>query len=169
MGFQLWVNLPSARKMMAPRYQDVGRGEIQEVDYKRALVKVIAGSVGNVKGPVQDLVVAPEYIDVSLQSLSTFDHPIVRGHTAFAYVVEGDGHFDASRVVKNGEIAVFTDGDNVSIKAGNKGLRILLIAGRPLNEPVAWYGPIVMNTQQELVKAFDEYSNGTFIKHKPQI
>ncbi|MCS4538421.1 MAG: pirin family protein [Thaumarchaeota archaeon] len=168
-GFQLWVNLPSTRKMMAPRYHDVGRGEIPEVDYKGALVKVIAGSVGNVKGPVQDLVVSPEYIDVSLQSLSTFEHPIVMGHKAFAYVVEGDGHFDPNRVVKDGEIAVFTNGDDVSITAGSKGLHFLLIAGKPLNEPVAWYGPIVMNTQQELVKAFGEYSNGTFIKHKPQI
>ena len=169
MGFQLWVNLPHARKMMAPRYQDVGKGEIPEVDYKGALVKIIAGSVGNVKGPVQDLVVSPEYIDASLQSLSTFDYRIVMGHKAFAYVVEGDGHFDSNRVVRDGEIAVFTDGDNISIKAGNKGLRFLLIAGKPLNEPVAWYGPIVMNTQQELISAFDEYSNGTFIKHKPQI
>jgi redox-sensitive bicupin YhaK (pirin superfamily) len=168
-GFQLWVNLPSARKMMAPRYQDVSRAEIPEVDYKGALVKVIAGSVDNVKGPVQDLVVAPQYVDVSLQPLSTFNHQIVRGHKAFAYVIEGDGHFDPKRLVKGGEIAVFTDGENVSLTAGNKGLRFLLIAGKPLNEPVAWYGPIVMNTQQELVKAFDEYSSGTFMKHKPEI
>lgn len=168
MGFQLWVNLPSARKMMVPRYRDVGRAEIPEVDYKGTLVRVIAGSVNGVNGPVQDLVVSPEYIDVSLEPLSTFHHPITRGHKAFAYVVEGDGNFDQKRLVKDGEIAVFADGDNVSITAGERGLRFLLIAGKPLNEPVAWYGPIVMNTQRELVKAFEEYSTGTFIKHKPK-
>jgi len=169
MGFQLWVNLPSARKMMAPRYQDVGRGEIPQVDYKGALVRVVAGAVNNVKGPVQDLVVTPEYLDVSLEPLSAFDHQIVKGHKAFAYVVEGSGHFDPKKLVKEGEIAVFTDGDDVSIRAGDRGLRFLLIAGKPLNEPVAWYGPIVMNTQDELVKAFDEYSTGTFIKDKPKM
>ena len=167
MGFQLWVNLPAARKMMSPRYRDVGKGEIPEVDHKGALVRVIAGSVNNVSGPVQDLVVSPQYIDVSLQPLSIFDHKITKGHKAFAYVVEGEGNFGHKGLVKHGEIGVFTDGDNVSITAGNKGVRFLLIAGKPLNEPVAWYGPIVMNTQQELVKAFDEYSTGSFIKHKP--
>ena len=168
-GFQLWVNLPSARKMMTPRYQDASRVEIPQVDYNGDVVRVLAGSLNNVRGPVEDVVVAPEYFDATLQPLSTFQHRATRGHTTFAYVVEGEGFFDSQRLVKRGEIALFADGDGLTIRAGEGGLRFLLIAGKPLNEPVAWYGPIVMNTREELQKAFNDYADGTFIKHKPNL
>jgi len=185
-GFQLWANLPAYQKMMGPRYRDVRREQIPEVSLEGGVkVKIICGKVNGVQGPVHDIVIDPEYLDVTVPARSSFVHPIENGHTAFAYVIEGKGYFDDERdsfghqvvgrnyfdldrecICANESLILYEDGDHVSISAKDEPLRFLLVSGRPIGEPVAWYGPIVMNTQDELRVAFDEYRNGTFIKHK---
>ena len=167
-GFQLWANLPAAQKMMAPRYRDVKAAQIPVVALKNGVqVRVVCGDVAGVKGPVQDIVIDPQYLDVSVPSASEFNQDIQRGHTSFAYVFEGNGQFDGqqSKPVASEHLILFSDGDRVKVNTGEKPVRFLLISGKPIGEPVAWRGPIVMNTQAELKVAFEEYSNGTFIKH----
>jgi len=183
-GFQLWANLPAANKMMAPRYRGITSQQIPEATLDGKIkVSVICGEVAGVKGPVQDVVVAPEYLDVTVPAETTFIHPVRPGHTAFAYVVEGEGYFDAERdafaremvganyfdfprrcVCGAEHLVLYGDGDAVSVTTQDKPVRFLLVSGRPIREPVAWYGPIVMNTQEELRIAFEEYEAGTFIK-----
>jgi len=167
-GFQLWANLPRAQKMMDPRYRDVKNNEIPEVTLEGGVkVRVICGEAGGVKGPVQDIIIDPEYLDISLPAGSRFEHPTQRGHNVFAYVIGGGGHFSAAEepLVNNGNLVLFEDGDLVQASSAAEGLRFLLISGKPIREPVAWAGPIVMNTEEELETAFEEYRNGTFIKH----
>jgi quercetin 2,3-dioxygenase len=188
-GFQLWANLPASQKMMEPRYRDVRREQIPEVSLEGGVkVKIICGEVNGVRGPVRDIVIDPEYLDATVPAHANFTHPIKRGHTAFAYVIEGEGTFDdaqdafAHEVVGrnyfdldrqctcgNGSLILYGDGDHVSIRSKDEPLRFLLVSGRPIGEPVAWYGPIVMNTQEELRVAFEEYRRGTFIKHQKPI
>ena len=183
-GFQLWANLPAASKMMDPRYRGLTSAEIPEVQQPNGVkVKVIAGTVGGVAGPVRDVVTAPEYFDVTIPPGATFSHPIARGHTAFAYVIggkgafcpqsdpfsyeaEGAGYFDMERgpLLGDRHLVLFGDGDGVTISAEQESVRFLLVSGKPIGEPVAWYGPIVMNTQEELRVAFAELDNGTFLK-----
>ncbi len=167
-GFQLWANLPSSNKMMHPRYQEVKQSEIPTVQIGDKIgVKVICGEVEGVKGPVQDIVTEPEYLDVSMQPNAVFKHPIKDDHNSFAYVIEGEGFFDEKKkkkVVKH-HLVVLEDGDEIQISTSASKLRLLLISGKPIKEPVAWSGPIVMNTQEELRVAFEEYRNGTFTKH----
>ncbi|SPF39938.1 Pirin-like protein CC_0481 [Syntrophobacter sp. SbD1] len=185
-GFQLWANLPAYQKMMEPRYRDVRGEQIPEVSLDGGVkVKIICGKVRGVQGPVHDIVIDPEYLDVYIPEGSSFTHAIEKGHSAFAYVIEGKGYFDHDLdsfghevvgknyfdidrqcICDNESLVLYEDGDHVSITAGDEPLRFLLVSGRPLGEPVAWYGPIVMNTQDELRVAFDEYRKGTFIKHK---
>jgi len=185
-GFQLWANLPAAEKMMQPRYRGIASRDIPEVrDASGATVKVIAGSLGGVTGPVRDVVTEPEYLDVTLPSGRTFSRLVPCGHTAFAYVIagqgvfcnqhdpysyeaEGDNYFDAERDRQIGDrhLVLFGDGEVVSVSAATEEVRFLLISGRPIGEPIAWRGPIVMNTQEELRVAFDEIDRGTFIKHR---
>lgn len=188
-GFQLWANLPASQKMMEPRYRDVRREQIPEISIQQGVqVKIISGSVNGVHGPVHDIVIDPEYLDVTVPPESSFTHPIKRGQTAFAYVIEGKGYFendldpfghevvgrnyfdlDRECIYGDGSLILYEDGDHVFISAKDEPLRFLLVSGRPIGEPVAWYGPIVMNTQEELRVAFDQYQNGTFIKHKKPI
>jgi redox-sensitive bicupin YhaK (pirin superfamily) len=184
-GFQLWANLPAMKKMMGPRYREVKTGEIPAVrDPSGATVRVVSGSLGGVDGPVQDIVIEPEYLDVSIPAGATFVHPVKPGHTVFAYVISGEGFFDRKRESEGFEVAgtpaggpppdrlieseslVLYDrgGEEVEMTAVGAPLRFLLVSGKPIGEPVAWYGPIVMNTQQEIRVAFEEYQNGTFIK-----
>ena len=185
-GFQLWANLPASHKMMDPRYRDVKSRQLPEVSLKNGVeVKIICGTLNGVEGPVQDIVTDPEYLDVTVPAGATFNHRVKRGQNAFAYVIEGEGYLDQNRdayaheVIGNnyfdfkrnclcgdGTIVLYGDGDEVSVTPGKNEVRFLLISGRPIGEPVAWYGPIVMNTQEELKIAFEEYQNGTFIKHK---
>ncbi len=185
-GFQLWANLPAADKMMEPRYRGVISGEIPEVaDAGGATAKIIAGSMGSVIGPVRDVITKPEYLDITLPSGATFTRPTPRGHTVFAYVTggrgvfclqkdpysyeaESDRYFDVQRdrQIGDGHLVLFSDGDEVSVAAEDEAVRFLLISGKPIGEPIAWYGPIVMNTQEELRVAFDELKRGTFIKHR---
>lgn len=184
-GFQLWANLPASSKMMDPRYRGIVAAEIPEAHMNGARVKVICGNVGGVRGPVQDVVVDPEYLDVTVPEETTFVHEIKRGYTALAYVIDGEGYFDRERNAYGHEVVgtnyfdferqcecrpenlvLFGDGDAVSVTTQAHPVRFLLVSGKPIGEPVAWHGPIVMNTQEELKVAFEEYEKGTFIKSK---
>jgi quercetin 2,3-dioxygenase len=163
-GFQLWANLPASQKMMDPRYRDVKSGDVPSVQAGDALVRVIAGSVAGSTGPVRDVVIEPEYLDVSVRAGGSFEHEVRRGHTAFAYVVDGGGRFSDGEATADGSLVLFGDGELVTAKAGAEGFRFLLVSGKPLGEPVAWYGPVVMNTDAEIEEAFAEYRAGTFVK-----
>lgn len=183
-GFQLWANLPKSHKMMAPRYRDIKSDQVPEVTTKSgAKVKVICGKVDGKEGPVRNIVISPEYLDVTVPAHSEFVHRTTRGDTVFAYVIGGKGvfcnqknpfaydaagenYFDMERdaYIHNGTAVLFEDGEQVAIATQGEPVRFLLISGKPIGEPVAWYGPIVMNTEEELMVAFEEYRNGTFIK-----
>jgi redox-sensitive bicupin YhaK (pirin superfamily) len=172
-GFQLWANLPAANKMMTPRYRGVAAAEIPTVtDTGGAVVKVIAGTVGGVTGPVRDVVTAPEYLDVEVAPGRSFDHPTPRGHTVFAYVIGGEGRFASAsggdRLIGNRHLVLYGDGDRVQVAAADgEPVRFLLVSGKPIREPIAWRGPIVMNSDEELELAFEELERGTFIKARP--
>jgi quercetin 2,3-dioxygenase len=168
-GFQLWANLPAREKMMDPRYQDVAAKEIPVVNLPDgATIKVICGTAGGTRGPVEEIVIEPEYIDVTLPAHSKFRHPTKKGHTVFAYIIKGHGSFsgkrDSGSFFGNGSVVLFDDGDEIVAATGEDTLRFLLISGKPIGEPVAWQGPIVMNSEKELEIAFEEYRQGTFIK-----
>jgi redox-sensitive bicupin YhaK (pirin superfamily) len=192
-GFQLWANLPASHKMMEPRYRGIEAGDIPKVALGGGAaakgapgggtVKVICGEVEGVRGPVTDVVTDPEYLDVTLPPGASFKRRVRRGHTAFAYVIEGAGtfqpdgdpfdyeveghsYFDMKRESVTGpeSLVIFADGDELAVSAGPSGVRFLLVSGKPIGEPVAWWGPIVMNTRGELRVAFDEYERGTFLK-----
>jgi redox-sensitive bicupin YhaK (pirin superfamily) len=168
MGFQLWANLPASQKMMDPRYRDIKEEHIPVVHLNdKTTVKVISGTVGGTTGPVKDIVTDPEYLDVHIKEAGVFKHKIKKGHTVFAYVFEGEGYFDDNREKLNqvGELILYEDGDEVLVNTENSHVRFLLVSGKPIGESVAWRGPIVMNTQEELISAFREYQNGTFIKN----
>ena len=184
-GFQLWANLPSSLKMTAPRYQDVSSRDIPEVtDDDGTRVRVVCGSFGGETGPVDGIAADPRYLDVWVPPGQRKTLPVETHRHAFAYVFEGDGTFrDASqpRDVRtegvgsadapppadagNRSLVLFDNGDEVTVRAGEKGIRFLLVSGKPIEEPVAWYGPIVMNTQEQLRLAYTELQQGTFIKH----
>ncbi|HBG74988.1 MAG: hypothetical protein A2X25_07195 [Chloroflexi bacterium GWB2_49_20] len=184
-GFQLWANLPASHKMMEPRYRDVISDQIPEISIGNGVkIRVICGQVDGTKGPVQDIVTDPEYLDVTVPAGTKFVHATRSGHTVFAYVIAGKARFcqekdncsyvvegeDTSDIhrdgfVTNQELALFGDGEQIVVSTEAEPTRFLLLSGNPIGEPVAWYGPIVMNTQEELQTAFEEYRNGTFIKH----
>jgi len=166
-GFQLWANLPASRKMMDPRYRDLKSAQIPGITTADgARVRIICGEVEGTRGPVQDVVIDPEYLDVAVPPRSEFRHPTKPGHTVFAYVFEGEARFggQSGRAAKNHDLLLFEDGDRLSVSTGEEPARFLLLCGKPLGEPIAWHGPIVMNTQEELRIAFEEYQEGTFIK-----
>jgi hypothetical protein len=168
-GFQLWVNLPRSNKMMDPRYQEVTRDQIPTVSPQDGVtIKVIAGSAGGVTGPVRDIIADPDYLDVTLGPKATFSQPVKEGYTALAYVIAGEGTFDLreGHRVNNRDLILFGDGSSVIAVSSAKGFRFLFFSGKPIREPVAWRGPIVMNTAEELREAFREYADGTFIKKK---
>jgi redox-sensitive bicupin YhaK (pirin superfamily) len=168
-GFQLWANLPASHKMMDPRYREVKKEQIPEVALAGgALVKIISGRVNGEQGPVQDIVTDPEYLDVTLPANAAFHHPVKRGHNVFAYVIAGSGVFDMERKsFCNAEtLVLYGDGDEVTVSTEETPVRFLLASGKPIGERVAWSGPIVMNTREELRIAFEEYAAGTFIKHR---
>lgn len=166
-GFQLWVNLPQKDKMSAPRYQDVKKNDVPEIMHQGAKVKIVAGEIEGVKGPADDIYASPRYLDVAIPANGTFKLSVPEGHTLFAFVFEGAGVFGQSEpavTAKGGFVHYENTGGEVVIKAGENGTRFLLVSGKPLGEPVAWYGPIVMNTKEELQTAFRELQDGTFIK-----
>jgi|SRR6516225_1117323 len=179
-GFQLWANLPSSLKMTTPRYQDIAAKDIPEItDDDGTHVRVITGEFWGKRGPVEGVAADPRYLDVSVPPGKRKAIAVDRTNHAFAYVFAGSGSFrDASEPagvlneltnrrdgdVANRSLVLFDHGDDVVVQAGDEGIRFLLVSGRPIEEPVAWYGPIVMNTQEELARAFDELRAGTFIR-----
>src|SRR5262245_1036434 len=184
-GFQLWANLPSSLKMMAPRYQDIKAAEIPEiVDDDGARVRVVCGEFWGRRGPIEGVAADPSYLDVWVPPRRRKTLPVETERHAFAYVFEGSGSFrgasqpfgvltekeidGAERVIRestgNRSLVEFDSGDEVIVEAGEAGIRFLLVSGKPLQEPVAWYGPIVMNSQAELNQALRELQDGTFIK-----
>lgn len=185
-GFQLWANLPSTLKMTKPRYQDVKSGEIPELqEDDGTLVRVVCGDYRGIPGPVEGVAANPRYLDVWIPPNKRKVLPVETSNHAFAYVFEGSGSFrDASlpRPVKtdrvgtddgevyeyagNRSLVLFDRGDEVTVHAGDKGIRFLLVSGQPLKEPVAWRGPIVMNTDEEIRQAYLELHDGTFIKDR---
>jgi redox-sensitive bicupin YhaK (pirin superfamily) len=183
-GFQLWANLPARLKMTSPRYQDIAAADIPEVvEDDGTRVRIVCGEFGGKAGPVEGVAADPRYLDVSVPPGGRKRIPVDRTNHVFAYVFAGAGTFrDASRpqaVVtedvsggaarsvphesENRSLVLFDKGDEVVVQAGEEGIRFLLVSGRPIEEPVAWYGPIVMNTQQELQQALRELQGGTFI------
>ena len=184
-GFQLWANLPASLKMTDPRYQDIPSSAIPELtDDDGTTVRVICGEFWGKKGPVEGVAADPNYLDISVAPGKKRRLKVETTRNAFAYVFAGAGTFrDASdpqavltdRVVnpdaapvydaRNHSLVLFDRGDEISVQAGPEGIRFLLVSGKPLEEPVAWYGPIGMNSQQELRQAMSELQNGTFIKH----
>lgn len=165
-GLQLWVNLPASHKMMAPRYQDIKAQDIPEYTSPHGIkVKVIAGHYQGLSGPVKDIVGNPEYMDIYVPARQRFEHSVPKGHTIFAYAIAGEGHFDQDKhKIHDGFLVLYGDGEKIAVEAIHVGVRFLLISGKPIEEPVAWRGPIVMNTEEELDLAFKEFQNGTFIK-----
>jgi len=186
-GFQLWANLPSSLKMTDPRYQDVPAKEIPEVtDDDGTRVRVICGSFWGKRGPVEGIAADPRYLDVWVPPGKRKRIPMESSRHAFAYVFEGSGTFrDASQpfgvltenvgsdddslkreMTGNRSLVLFDSGDEITVQAGDQGIRFLLVSGQPLKEPVAWYGPIVMNTQAELKQAMTDLQSGTFIRKR---
>ena len=188
-GFQLWANLPSSLKMTAPRYQDVKAGDIPEVtDDDGTVIRVVCGEMWGERGPVDGIAADPIYLDVSVPPGKRRRLPIDTHRTAFAYIFEGEGRFDGASepfgVLTEKEVAgqeillreragnrqmvAFDSGDEIVVQAGEEGVRFLLVAGAPIREPVAWHGPIVMNTREELMRAVRELRDGTFLDQTPR-
>jgi redox-sensitive bicupin YhaK (pirin superfamily) len=186
-GFQLWANLPSRLKMTDPRYQDIPAGEIPDVtDDDGTRVRIICGDFWGKRGPVDGIAAEPRYLDIFVPAGRRKTLPVETSRHAFAYVFEGSGTFSGASqpfgvlteketpsgetVVRertgNRSLVLFDSGDEVTVEAGEGGIRFLLVSGKPIEEPVAWYGPIVMNTKAELQQAVAELNNGTFIKHR---
>jgi len=169
-GFQLWVNLPAKLKMSRPRYQDVPSARIPEVAREDGVrIRVIAGVVDGVRGAVTEIYADPEYLDVQVPAGRSFGQAVPRGHTAIAYVFEGEGVFGAGgdgsgRKVISPRLVVFGNGDGVLVRADRHPVRFLLLSGKPLGEPIARYGPFVMNTKEEIERALADLRNGTFVK-----
>ena len=165
-GFQLWVNLPADRKMTAPRYRGVRAADIPVVTTPAgARVKVISGAFAGARGPVRDVVGEPTFLDVELPPGGAFAAPAPRGCTVFCYVFEGAVHF-LEGPVQAGSLVLFGDGDEVCIDATEAGAGFLLVAGRPLGEPIAWWGPIVMSSEEDLRTAVSDYHNDTFVRRR---
>ena len=170
-GFQLWVNLPARLKMTTPRYQDITSNQIPEVSRADGVkIRVIAGEVDGVRGAVSEIYADPAYLDVSIPANGSFSHPVEKGHTAFAYVFEGRGFFGTGENAPENSVSqpglvVLGDGDYIQAGAANEPVRFLLVSGQPLNEPIARYGPFVMNTQEEIQQALEDLRNGTFVRN----
>ena len=171
-GLQLWLNLPAREKMSRPKYRDLEAGALTQTQTdKGALVRAIAGEAagGRVVGPVEGLAVAPKFVDVTLPGGTTFRETVPRGHTAFAYVDHGEVRFgQEQKAVRAPALVIFADGDVVEAATGAEGGRFLLAAARPLNEPIARYGPFVMNTQAEIEQTLQELRAGRFIRDEPR-
>jgi quercetin 2,3-dioxygenase len=162
-GFQLWVNLPAAQKMTAPRYQEVTAATIPAYEKDGLRVRVVAGSFAGVAGPVTQIAASPLYLEVQMAPDTEFIQPIPAGHTALAYLFEGEALF-GEQTVAAVHMLQFADGDHLRVKTENSPARFMLMAGMPFREPIAPYGPFVMNTREEIQQALAELRNGTFIR-----
>jgi redox-sensitive bicupin YhaK (pirin superfamily) len=164
-GFQLWVNLPAKDKMGPPRYQDIPPERIPEVSLGPGVrARVIAGESGGVRGPVEGIATQPLYLDVLLEAGARVEHPVPTGHNAFVYVYEGEAEIDGPdgrRGVSAGTLAVLGAGDRVAAVTTERAARFILLAARPLGEPIARYGPFVMNTREEIAQAVEDFRAGT--------
>lgn len=185
-GFQLWANLPAHSKMMDPRYRGITQNEIPIISTQEgAKIRIICGEVEGTKGPVEGVVIDPEYLDVELAAGKTFTHPVKDSYTVLAYVIEGEGYFDPRHTpfafdaygmdyfdiqppcpCVDGTLILYENGTHIRVTTDKSSVRFLLISGKPLREPIAWYGPIVMNTHEELRTAFREFEEGTFVKEQ---
>jgi hypothetical protein len=185
-GFQLWANLPASMKMIPPAYQGYIAEQIPHITLDNKInIKIICGEVNGIKGPVENVAINPQYLDISIPKETDFSYNVNKGDTVFAYIIDGEGYFekerDAYSYEREGEnyfdydrdsllsgetIVLFDDGDEIFVSAKEGGLRFLLISGKPLKEPIAWGGPIVMNTKDELRKAFEEFHNDAFLKYQ---
>jgi hypothetical protein len=163
-GLQLWVNLPAKDKMMEPRYRGILEDEVPVVKIPNGEVRVIAGTYKDVTGPVQELVVDVEYLDIRLNKGTGLTHAVKKGFTSFCYLIEGTGEFDEAKLEK-AQLVLFTEAGSIDVKA-IEDIHYIFVTGRQLKEPIAWGGPIVMNTEEELQRAFRELDQGTFIKKK---
>ena len=183
-GFQLWANLPKTHKMMDPRYQEVKNNQFPTVTRQNGTkIKVVAGEIEGVRGPVTDIVITPQYLDVTMPANASFDLPTTNGHKVIAYIIEGKGYFtrekdlftyeiegsdgsksDSKQIIDNESLVLFDDGDAVEVSTADQPVRFLLFSGKQIGEPIAWYGPIVMNHEGELREAFEELERGTFVK-----
>ncbi len=165
-GYQLWVNLSAEEKMTKPKYRDIRAESIPTSNIEGGSVRVLCGTYNGVKGPLEGITVEPVFLDITLGLKQEFAYETERDRTLFAYIVDGEGSMekDNTDTVRTGSAVLFTEGEKAIIRSGRKGLRMLLVSGRPLRESVAWGGPIVMNTQEELDEAFKEYRNGTFLR-----
>jgi len=165
-GFQLWVNLPAAQKMGQPRYQEVNSSTIPVIEKDGATIRLVAGELDGIHGPVTDIAASPLYMDVKLAPASKFTYSIPSGHTVLAYVFEGTGEFGGEAVESVSMVVFNDDGDQIEVKsdAAGKGVQFMLIAGAPFKEPIVPYGPFVMNTVAEIQQTIAELRNGTFIK-----
>ncbi|WP_135081279.1 pirin family protein [Terasakiella sp. SH-1] len=161
-GFQLWVNLPADQKMTAPRYQDLSAQDIvvKEIDGVGTL-KVIAGEILGLKGPVQEIVTKPIFLDLAMQAESKIDLPLPEGQSAFLYAFEGSIHLDGEDI-ETDRLVTLEDGDVLSVKAGPEGGRFILLSADPIKEPIARHGPFVMNTREEIYQAFEDFRAGKF-------
>ncbi len=186
LGFQLWANLPAKNKMMPPRYQEVKNKTIPIVTTPEGIkIRVICGVVDGIAGPVTDILAEPEFLDVEIPAGKVFHRTFKSDHTVFAYVIAGKGYFDPKKspfshealglnyfdmeppcACIDGTFVLYNAGSKITVSTDSDSVRFLLISGRPLKEPIAWYGPIVMNSQQELKTAFQEFHDGTFVKEK---
>jgi redox-sensitive bicupin YhaK (pirin superfamily) len=168
-GFQLWINLPARDKMTAPRYQDIPPERVPDVELANGVrARVIAGEAGGVSGPVEGIVTQPLYLDVAMAPGARLSHPVPAGHTAFAYMYEGRAAFGHDAGSESGaqHLVVLGDGDRISSATLDSPARFLLLAARPLREPIARYGPFVMNTREEIAQAVEDYNRGTFSSRK---
>lgn len=168
-GFQLWVNLPARFKMTQPRYQEIAAAQIPEINREDGVtIQVIAGTVDDVQGPVTEIVADPVYLDVTIPASASFSHTIERGHTALAYVFEGEGVFgiadeETGKTISYPRLIVFDDGDFIQARTTGESVRFLLMSGKPSYEPIVRYGPFVMNTREEINQALRDLRNGTFV------
>ena len=162
-GFQLWVNLPAVQKMSRPRYQGVGTDTIPVFEKNGRRVRVVAGMVGSLRGPVTEITANPVYLDVMLEAGAKFSLPVPKEHTVLAYIFDGQGIFGGTEVTAV-KMAVFGEGNQVEVWAGNSPLRFMLMAGAPIGEPIVPYGPFVMNTREEIQHALADLEEGTFVR-----
>ena len=168
-GFQLWLNLAAHEKMCEPRYRDILSSSIPQIERADGTtIKIICGALGGIEGPVTGISTNPQYLDIELSPETVFTLPTPIDHTVIAYVIEGEARFDEDShvVLANRTMILFGKGDHFRVQSEKTNVRFLLFSGKPLQEPIAWQGPIVMNTQEELQLAFQEYREGTFLKHK---
>ncbi len=183
-GFQFWMNLPASSKMMNPRYQEISHDKIPNLILANGIhITLIAGDMSGIKGPVEDIMTDPELLDITIPPHSSFTHPTKRGHTVFAYIFEGEGRFtpdqeelsnseeskkdtlvEQHKTYHEGAVIRYTDGTMITVSTEEDSVRFILASGRPLKEPIAWYGPIVMNTSDELRRAFKEYEENRFLQ-----